>query len=61
MGKKVNGYEIDAKKAIGAKGWHFEITHGGKQIEQSEPEHRDYPTAMRAGTMRALELDEPEG
>jgi hypothetical protein len=60
MGKLVNGYDVNAKKLIGAKGWHFEINHGGKQVEQSEPEHRDYAAAMWAGTMRALELDEPE-
>lgn len=61
MGKKVNGYEIDAKKVLGAKGWHFEIKHGATKVEQSEPDHRDYAAAMKAGTMRALEMDEPEG
>jgi hypothetical protein len=59
MGKKVNGYEIDAKKAVGAKGWHFEISHAAKPVEKGEPEHRDYAAAMKAGTMRALEMDEP--
>lgn len=60
MGKLVNGYDITAKKQIGAKGWHFEINHGTTRVEQSEPVHRDYGAAMKAGTMRALEMDEPE-
>lgn len=61
MGKMVNGYEINAKCAKGSKGWHFEIAHGGKLVEQSQGEHRDYAAAMKAGTMRALEMDGPEG
>lgn len=59
MGKMVNGYDVTAKCAKGTKGWHFEINHGAKPVEQSEPEHRDYAAAMKAGTRRALEMDEP--
>jgi hypothetical protein len=61
MGKMVNGYDVTAKCAKGNKGWHFELMRGGQIVEQSEPEHRDYAAAMKAGTMRALEMDEPEG
>ncbi|MGE4064670.1 MAG: hypothetical protein AB7E79_14995 [Rhodospirillaceae bacterium] len=60
MGKIVNGFDVSAKCAKGNKGWHFEIMHGAKIVEQSEPEHRDYAAAMKAGTMRALEMDAPE-
>jgi hypothetical protein len=61
MGKMVNGYDVTAKCAKGSKGWHFELMHGGKIVEQSDPEHRNYADAMKAGTMRALEKHEPEG
>lgn len=60
MGKMVNGFEVNAKCAKGSKGWHFEISRDGKPVEQSDPAHRDYGAAMKAGTMRALEMDVPE-
>jgi hypothetical protein len=57
MGKLVNNFDVNAKRAVGAKGWHFEIRKGDVLVEQGEPEHRDYSAAMKAGTIRAMELD----
>ena len=57
MGKKVNGYDVNAKKESDAPGWHYEIRKGEALFEQGEPEHRDLSKAMKAGTMRAMELD----
>ncbi len=61
MGKPVNGYTVNAKKeGAGRQGWHFEIHKGDELEEKSDPEFRDYAQAMKAGTLRATELDPPE-